>query len=50
MATERIPEERRRDLFLAEIEALLRRVDNMLTIDHRPPDEILGYDENGLPH
>ena len=30
-------------------DALLRRVDALPTIDSRTADEILGYDENGLP-
>ena len=33
-----------------QIEELLRRVDSLPTLDSRPADEILGYDENGLPH
>jgi antitoxin VapB len=32
-----------------QIEDLLRRVDAMPTLDPRSPDEILGYDEHGLP-
>jgi hypothetical protein len=28
---------------------LLRRVDALPTSDSRPADEILGYDEHGLP-
>jgi antitoxin VapB len=32
-----------------QIEELLRRVDSLPTLDSRPDDEILGYDENGLP-
>jgi hypothetical protein len=31
------------------VEELLRRVDALPTIDSRAPEEILGYDENGLP-
>ncbi|HZR67226.1 MAG TPA: hypothetical protein VFA85_18950 [Terriglobales bacterium] len=49
MSSDEIPENRRRDLLLAEIEALLRRVDAMPTLDDRPPDEILGHDEHGQP-
>jgi antitoxin VapB len=29
--------------------AALRRVDALPVLDARPPDEILGYDEHGLP-
>lgn len=32
-----------------QIEDLLRRVDSLPTIDSRPEDEILGYDQHGLP-
>ena len=31
------------------VDELLRRVDALPIIDPRTPDEILGYDENGLP-
>ncbi len=31
------------------VDELLRRVDALPTIDSRAADEILGYDENGLP-
>jgi hypothetical protein len=31
------------------VDELLRRVDAPPTIDPRTPDEILGYDEHGLP-
>ncbi len=31
------------------VEELLRRIDALPTIDSRTPDEILGYDEHGLP-
>ncbi len=33
----------------AKIEELLRRVDTLPVLDDRTEDEILGYDENGLP-
>ena len=32
-----------------KIEEILRRVDALPTRDHRSEDEILGYDENGIP-
>jgi len=35
---------------LQEIEDLLTRVDELPPLDSRPEGEILGYDENGLPH
>ena len=34
---------------LALARAILRRVDAMPVLDRRPADEILGYDEHGLP-
>jgi len=41
---------RRREKQISEsIEDILRRVDSMPTLDLRPEDEILGYDEQGLP-
>lgn len=32
-----------------QIEAIQRRVAAMPVLDHRSPDDIIGYDENGLP-
>jgi antitoxin VapB len=32
-----------------QLEDLLRRVDALPTLDSRPEDEILGYDEHGMP-
>ncbi|HEV2963548.1 MAG TPA: type II toxin-antitoxin system VapB family antitoxin [Candidatus Angelobacter sp.] len=32
-----------------KIGEILRRVDALSTQDHRSEDEILGYDENGIP-
>ncbi len=41
---------RRRDKQVsASIAEILRRVDSLPTLDTRPEDEILGYDEHGLP-
>jgi len=31
------------------VDELLRRVDALPTVDSRPADEIMGYDEHGLP-
>jgi hypothetical protein len=33
----------------AQIEELLRRVDELPNLDSRPESDILGYDENGIP-
>lgn len=46
---ERLKSGRRRQVLADQIEDLLRRVDAMPTLDPRSPDEILGYDEHGLP-
>jgi antitoxin VapB len=32
-----------------QLEDLLQRVDAMPTLDSRPADEILGYDQHGMP-
>ena len=40
---------RRSGVLAGQIEDLLRRVDAMPTIDSRQADEILGYDEHGMP-
>ena len=32
-----------------QLDAILRRVDEMPDLDSRTADEIIGYDENGLP-
>jgi antitoxin VapB len=32
-----------------ELEAVAKRVASLPVLDSRSPDEILGYDENGLP-
>ncbi len=32
-----------------ELEAIVRRGDALTVVDHRSADEIIGYDENGLP-
>lgn len=32
------------------IQEILERLDRLPRLDNRSPDEILGYDENGLPH
>ena len=32
-----------------ELDAILRRVDRLPVLDSRTPDEIIGYDQHGLP-
>lgn len=45
----RLKEGRRKRILVQQIEDILRRVDALPTLDSRRPDEILGYDEHGLP-
>jgi len=46
---ERLKARRRNRVLTGQIEDLLRRVDALPTLDDRSPDEILGYDEHGMP-
>ena len=46
---ERLKVRRRSPTLAGQIDDLLRRVDALPTIDSRPDDEILGYDEHGMP-
>lgn len=46
---ERLRARRRSHIVAAQVEDLLRRVDSLPTIDSRPEEEILGYDEHGMP-
>ncbi|MGA8298194.1 MAG: type II toxin-antitoxin system VapB family antitoxin [Terriglobales bacterium] len=45
----RLKQQRRNRLLAGQIEDLLRRVDTLPVLDPRTPDEILGYDKDGLP-
>jgi antitoxin VapB len=45
----RLNERRRRTTLGRQLEEILRRVDGLPTVDSRSPNEILGYDEHGLP-
>jgi len=45
----RLKSQRRTPALAGQIDDLLRRVDALPTLDQRSPDQILGYDENGLP-
>ena len=40
---------RRSRILDSQLEELLRRVDALPTLDSRTEDEILGYDEHGMP-
>jgi antitoxin VapB len=46
---ERLKTRRRGRVLTRQIEDILRRVDALPTLDPRSPDEILGYDEHGIP-
>ena len=46
---ERLKERRRGRVLTRQIEDILRRVDALPILDDRSPEEILGYDEHGLP-
>ena len=46
---QRLKAKRRSRALSGQLEDLLRRVDSLPTLDSRPEDEILGYDEHGMP-
>jgi antitoxin VapB len=46
---ERLKHERRSQILASQIEDILRRVDQLPILDSRTADEIVGYDEHGLP-
>jgi antitoxin VapB len=46
---ERLKTRRRSHVLAAQVEDLLRRVDALPILDSRSEDEILGYDEHGMP-
>jgi antitoxin VapB len=46
---ERLNNNRRSQALTAQIDDILERVDAMPDLDARTPDEIIGYDEDGLP-
>lgn len=46
---ERLRMRRRSHILASQVEDLLRRVDSLPTLDSRPDDEILDYDEHGTP-
>lgn len=46
---QRLRSKRRNHTLAGQVEDLLRRVDNLPTLDPRPADEIIGYDDQGLP-
>ena len=46
---ERLKVRRRSQVLAGQVEDLLRRVDALPSLDSRPEDEILAYDEHGIP-
>jgi antitoxin VapB len=46
---ERLKTRQRSHILAGQVEDLLRRVDALPTLDSRPDDEILAYDEHGAP-
>ncbi|MGH9513459.1 MAG: type II toxin-antitoxin system VapB family antitoxin [Terriglobales bacterium] len=46
---ERLNSRRRSAVLGRQLEEVLSRIDTLPTLDSRPEDEILGYDEHGLP-
>ncbi len=40
----------RKAALLEDMAAMQRRLDALPVLDHRSPDEIIGYDENGVPN
>ena len=45
----RLKRQRRGDILLSQLEEILHRVDQLPVLDSRTPDEIIGYDQHGLP-
>jgi antitoxin VapB len=46
---DRLRRERRSQILASQLQEILRRVDQLPVLDSRNADEILGYDEHGLP-
>jgi antitoxin VapB len=46
---ERLKQQRRSQILRSHLEDILLRVDRLPILDSRAPDEILGYDDHGLP-
>ena len=47
---DRLKNQRRTQVLTSQLDDILRRVDAMPILDTRPEDEILGYDDDGLPN
>lgn len=46
---ERLKRDRKSQVLASQLEEILRRVDELPVLDSRTPEEIIGFDENGLP-
>jgi antitoxin VapB len=46
---ERLRNQRQTQILASQLQEILRRVDQLPVLDSRPADEILGYDEHGIP-
>jgi antitoxin VapB len=46
---ERLKRQRKSLILLGQLREILHRVDQLPVLDSRSPDQIIGYDENGLP-
>jgi len=46
---DRLQHQHRSQILTSRLQEILRRVDQLPILDSRPPDEILGYDDHGLP-
>lgn len=46
---DRLKNQRKKQILVAQLDDILRRVDQLPTRDSRSEEEILGYDERGLP-
>ena len=46
---ERLKRRRKEHILAGQIEDLLHRVDRLPNLDSRPENEVLGYDEDGIP-
>jgi antitoxin VapB len=46
---ERVDRERGRRNLMNQLQEILHRMDQLPILDSRTPDEIIGYDEHGLP-
>lgn len=46
---QKLKQQEKRAVVLAQLEEIIRRIDQLPVRDNRTPDEIMGYDEHGLP-